>query len=94
MIKTSCTPSKDFKKLDHRNAINRENIGPTPTFSHFPKYTPQNNLKMTVHLCKWIFLQFSGTCLNVPPLVPPNLTALHSALTRMKICASWEPKIS
>jgi hypothetical protein len=35
---TSCTPSKDFEKLDHKNAIKHENRGPPPTFSPNPKY--------------------------------------------------------
>jgi hypothetical protein len=34
---TSCTPSKDFEKLGHKNAIKHENRGP-PRFSHNPKY--------------------------------------------------------
>jgi hypothetical protein len=50
---TSCTPSKDFEKLDSKNAIKHENIRPPapPRFSHKPQYPPQKNLKMTVHLC-------------------------------------------
>ena len=50
---TSCTPSKDFDKLDSKNAIKHENIRPPapPRFSHKPQYPPQKNLKMTVHLC-------------------------------------------
>jgi hypothetical protein len=34
---TSCTPSKDFEKLDHKNAIKHKNRGPPPRFSHNPK---------------------------------------------------------
>jgi len=30
----SCTPSKDFEKLDHKNAITHENRGP----SHHPMH--------------------------------------------------------
>jgi hypothetical protein len=41
---TSCTPSKDFEKLDHKIAIKRKNRGPPPRFSHNPKYPPQKNL--------------------------------------------------
>jgi hypothetical protein len=47
---TSCTPSKYFEKLDHKNAIKHENRGPPPRFSHNPKYPLQKNLKMIVHL--------------------------------------------
>ena len=35
---TSCTPSKDFEKLDHKNAIKHGNREPPPRFSHNPKY--------------------------------------------------------
>ena len=45
---TSCTPSKDFKKLYHINAIKHKNRGPLPGFSHNPKYPRKKNLKMTV----------------------------------------------
>ncbi len=34
---TSCTPSKDFEKFGHYNAIKHENRG-THRFSHNPKY--------------------------------------------------------
>jgi hypothetical protein len=51
---TSCTLSKDFKKLNHKNAIKRENRGPLPRFFHNPKYPPQNILKMAVHLSNHI----------------------------------------
>jgi hypothetical protein len=37
--------------MDHKNVIKHEIRGPPPIFSHNPKYPPQNNLKMTVHLC-------------------------------------------
>jgi hypothetical protein len=46
---TSCTPSKDFKKFGHKNAIKHENRGP-PRFAHNHQYLLQKNLKMTVHL--------------------------------------------
>ncbi len=49
---TSYTPSKDFEKLDHKNAIKHVNRGFPPRFSHNPKYPPQKNFKMTVHLCR------------------------------------------
>ncbi len=39
------------KKLDHKNAIKHKNRGPTPRFFHNPKYPPQKNVKITVHLC-------------------------------------------
>jgi hypothetical protein len=29
---TSCTPSKDFEKLDHKNALKHENRGHPPKF--------------------------------------------------------------
>jgi hypothetical protein len=45
---TSCNPSKDFEKLDHKNAIKHENRGHPP--SHNPKYPLRKNLKMTEHL--------------------------------------------
>ncbi len=48
IVSTSCTPSKDFQKIGHKNAIKHENRRP-PRFSHNPKYPPQNNLKTTVH---------------------------------------------
>jgi hypothetical protein len=48
-----CTPSKDFEKLDHKNAIKHKNRGPPHRFSHYPKYPPKRKLKMTVHLCWW-----------------------------------------
>jgi hypothetical protein len=35
------TPSTDFEKLDHKNAIKHENKGPLPRFSH----NPSNELK-------------------------------------------------
>jgi hypothetical protein len=41
------TPSKDFKELDHKNAIKNKNRGTPPRFSHNPKYPLQKNLKMT-----------------------------------------------
>jgi hypothetical protein len=47
---TSCTPSKDFEKLDNKNAIKHENREPPPRFFHDPEYSPQKNLIMTVHL--------------------------------------------
>ncbi len=53
---TSGTPSKDLEKMDHKNAINYRNKGPPPRFSHNPKYPPQKDLKMTVHL--WIIETF------------------------------------
>jgi hypothetical protein len=37
----TCTPSKDFEKLDHKNAIKHEIRGLPPRFSHNPKYPPQ-----------------------------------------------------
>jgi hypothetical protein len=46
----SCTPSKDFKKLDHTNATKHENRGALPRFSHNPKCPNQKNLKMAVYL--------------------------------------------
>jgi hypothetical protein len=48
----SYTPSKDFEKLNRKNAIKHENRGPPPIFSHNPKYLPQNNLKMTASMNK------------------------------------------
>jgi hypothetical protein len=47
---TSCTPSKDFEELYHKNAIKHENRGPLPDFLT-PQVPPQKNFKMTVHLC-------------------------------------------
>jgi hypothetical protein len=60
---TSCTPSKDFKKMDRKNAIKHENSGPLPDFSHNPKVIskeyknecasmnePIQLLKMAIHL--------------------------------------------
>jgi hypothetical protein len=49
---TSCSPSKDFEKLDQKNAVKLKNRGPIPRFSHNPKDPPQKNLKMTAHLCQ------------------------------------------
>jgi hypothetical protein len=43
-------PFKRLKTLDHKNAIKNENRGPPLRFSQNPKYPPQKNLKMTVHL--------------------------------------------
>jgi hypothetical protein len=40
---TSCTPSEDFEKLDHKNAIKHENRVPHPRFSHNPKYPLKKN---------------------------------------------------
>jgi hypothetical protein len=37
---TSCSSSKDFEKLDHKNAIKHKNRGPSPRFSHITKYPP------------------------------------------------------
>jgi hypothetical protein len=48
---TSCTTSKDFEKIGHINAKNTKIDNP-PLFSHNPKYRPQKNLKITLHLCK------------------------------------------
>jgi hypothetical protein len=44
---TSCTLSKDFEKLDHKNAIKikHKNRGPPPGFSHFPKCPPQKEFE-------------------------------------------------
>jgi hypothetical protein len=36
--RTSSTPSKDFEKLDHKNAIKHEKRRPPPRFSHSPMY--------------------------------------------------------
>jgi hypothetical protein len=36
---TSCAPSKDFEKLQHKNAIKHENRGPPPIFFHNPMYS-------------------------------------------------------
>ncbi len=33
---TSCTPSKDFEKFGHKNAIKHEKRTPLPGFSHNP----------------------------------------------------------
>jgi hypothetical protein len=44
---TSCTPSKDFKKLNYKNAINHKIGEPPPRFYDNPQYPPQRNLKMT-----------------------------------------------
>jgi hypothetical protein len=46
----SCTPSKEFKKFGHKNAVKHEHRGP-PIFS----YNPKKNLKSTVHLCRKLF---------------------------------------
>jgi hypothetical protein len=43
-------PSKDFKKLNHKNAIKHKNRGPPPKYFHNPEYPPQKKLKITVHL--------------------------------------------
>jgi hypothetical protein len=43
---TSCTPSKDFEKLDHKSAIKHEHIG----FSHKPKYPVK---EMENHPLRW-----------------------------------------
>jgi hypothetical protein len=40
-VSTSCTPSKDFKKLEHKNEIKHENRGPPPRFSHNSKNHPK-----------------------------------------------------
>jgi hypothetical protein len=45
---TSCTPSKGFKKLEHKNAIKHENRGPPPRFSHNPKYPPSKKFELEV----------------------------------------------
>ena len=47
---TSCTPSKGFEKLDHKNAIKHENRGPPPRFSHNPKYPPSKKFELEVWL--------------------------------------------
>ena len=49
----SCTPSKDFEKLDHKNAIK-------PRFSHNPKYPPQKGLEMTEHLGRILIEKYSS----------------------------------
>jgi hypothetical protein len=46
---TSCTHSKDFEKLNHKNVINMKIEDPSG-FSHSLNYPAQKNLKMTVHL--------------------------------------------
>ena len=33
-----CTPSKDFEKLKHKNAIRHKNRGTPPRFFHYPLY--------------------------------------------------------
>jgi hypothetical protein len=38
-------PSKDFEKLDHKNAIKHENRRPPPRFSHNPKYPPSREFE-------------------------------------------------
>ncbi len=46
---TSCTPSKDFEQLDHKNAINHKNReNPLPDFLTTPSTpaNPQKNYKM------------------------------------------------
>ncbi len=42
---TSCTPSKEFEKLDHKNAIKHEDIGPPHIFSHNPNYPSQKQFE-------------------------------------------------
>jgi hypothetical protein len=37
------SPSKDFEKLDHKNAIKHENKGPLPRFSHNPSNEFKND---------------------------------------------------
>jgi hypothetical protein len=53
----SCTPSKDFEKLDHKNVIKHEIRGPPPKISHNPKCPPQNNLKMTASMLQGPFIK-------------------------------------
>ena len=51
---TSCTPSKEFKKFGHKNAIKHENRGTHNIFSQ-PQVPTKKNLKTTVHLCRKLF---------------------------------------
>jgi hypothetical protein len=45
------TPSKDFEKFGHKNAIKHENRGPLhPQIFSQPHVPPKKNLTMTVHL--------------------------------------------
>jgi hypothetical protein len=44
-VGNSCTHSKDFEKLDHKNAIKHENRGPPPTFSHNPQFPTSKEIE-------------------------------------------------
>ena len=50
---TSCTPLKDSKKLDHKNAIKHKNWGPPPRFNFLA--TPSTPLKIN---WKWLWCYF------------------------------------
>jgi hypothetical protein len=65
-------PSKDFKKLDHKNAIKHENIG----FSHNPKYSPSKEFENDCASTKPNLAHPNLTQANLtqPYLTQPNLT--------------------
>ncbi len=51
-----------------KSAIENKNRGPPPRFSHNPKYPPQKNLKMTLHLCcgLWSAVVVADFVLSIP----------------------------
>ncbi len=51
---TSCTPSKDFEKLDHKNAIKYENSGPPSQIYSQPQVSPSKEFEND---CAFMFPQ-------------------------------------
>jgi hypothetical protein len=57
---TLYTTSRDFDKLDHKNAIKHINKGPPSRFFHNPKNPPKTNLKMTLHQLAVVKFSWGG----------------------------------
>jgi hypothetical protein len=58
---TSCTPSKDFQKLDHKNAIKHKNRGPPQRFFQNHEYYPSYKIENDCASNPCVFLT------NIPP---------------------------
>jgi hypothetical protein len=74
-------PLKRLRNLYQKNAKNNMKIeGPLPDFLTNPKYPPQKNLKMTVHLSDSQFLVFPFM-----PIFYPFRKIFQSRLKSIKI---------
>jgi hypothetical protein len=57
---TSCYPSKNFDKLDHKKAIKQENRGPPPRFSYNPKNPPSKEFENDCASMPLVYIRATG----------------------------------